>query len=215
MRLKIFLKESIIDDALSIGEPRVKHKYTEERIKRYKETLEKALAACKKQKFASDDAKEAIIADLLDKQEKWNNVEAETKPTKVAPPEEAPEEKGEEAPPGEEAPAGEEAEEKEAEDDAKREEDREKEDEKKEKEKDDKKKKNQERTEKKKETHPFYGKKNENWVTKIENKNHTYYLKGKLLTEAKEIRTNTPELKYGRISTFQTNKQLNFNTIIS
>lgn len=91
MRFVKFLNEDVIKTALNIDEPETGKKYSDDRIAVRKKTLEKALKAADKKKFANDDAREAIMADLQDKLDKWSSVDKETAaPKPVAPPAEGP-----------------------------------------------------------------------------------------------------------------------------
>lgn len=100
MRLRYFLKEEdIVQTALDIIEPKVKGKYSERVIKNNKETIEKAISKVGEPK---DEAEEAILSDLEDKLEKWNNIEKETKPAGPIKSDNPPPEGGEEPPPEEE-----------------------------------------------------------------------------------------------------------------
>ena len=102
MRLKNFLNEDIVAQALDLPEPEVGDKYPPEKVNRYLEIINKALDAMKKKE--ENDANDAIVADLRDKKEKWGNVEKETKPvkTKTEPPPGEEEKPPEAAPPEEE-----------------------------------------------------------------------------------------------------------------
>jgi hypothetical protein len=155
MRFTRFLKESVIDDALKVDEPSVRRKYSEEGVKKKLDLIQKAIKELRGSSKYDDDAKDAIMADLEDKQDKWSNVDSETKPVKVAqaPPEG--EEGGGEAPPEGEAEADAEAEKEEEdkakekeEEDAAKEEDKAKEEEDKEKEKEKKEKERMEKADK-------------------------------------------------------------------
>jgi len=87
MRFTRFLKESVIDDALKVDEPSVRRKYSEEGVKKKLDLIQKAIKELRNNDKYDDDAKDAIMADLEDKQDKWSNVDSETKPPKpVAPP---------------------------------------------------------------------------------------------------------------------------------
>ena len=111
MRLARFLnEEDVIKKGLSVMEPEVGEKYSDEEVKEYISTVKDAIAAQKKEDM--NDAAKAILKDLEDKLDKWENVDIETKATgpvvpavdilAAIPPEAA----GEEAPPeGEEEEA--------------------------------------------------------------------------------------------------------------
>ena len=81
MKLKNFLKEGIVQQALNIPEPEVGGDYPPEKVKRYMEIIDKALDAMKDKD--NNDANDAIVADLRDKKKKWGSVDKETKPTKT------------------------------------------------------------------------------------------------------------------------------------
>lgn len=132
MRLDKFMREDT-SDALNVNEPEVSKKYSDEYVAKRIAIIQDALKKIRG-KSMDDEAKEAIMADLNDKLDKWENVDNETKAPEPPAVGAAPEGEGEEAPaePGaEEAPADDEA--------AKKEEDKAKEDEEKgaDKEKDD------------------------------------------------------------------------------
>ena len=78
MRLTNYLNEDDIQKGLSVDEPEVSKKYSDETVKEKIKIIEKALSMAKKQK--SSDANDAIVADLEDKLDKWDNVDKETKP---------------------------------------------------------------------------------------------------------------------------------------
>lgn len=102
MRLKRYLIESAIQDALDLPEPTVGGRYSEEQVKKYLDLIEKAIKEVGKKE--DNEANAAILNDLEDKKEKWSNVEKETKPvkTKQEPPPEDKEKDGEEELPSEE-----------------------------------------------------------------------------------------------------------------
>ncbi len=79
MRFQKFLREDVVQTALGIKEPEVGKKYSDEYIKKRKDIIDQAIDTLNS-KGADDEATEAMIADLLDKQEKWNNVKRETEP---------------------------------------------------------------------------------------------------------------------------------------
>jgi len=95
MRLNRYIKEEdSVKNALDIGEPEVNGKYSERVIADNIDKIKKAISNLSKPK---NDADEAILSDLEDKLEKWENVDKETKPSGPAkPPEEKPEEPPEE-----------------------------------------------------------------------------------------------------------------------
>ncbi len=76
-RFKQFLKETSVQDALSIDEPEVGKKYDDEAVADRKSRLLDAIKQLRGQ-TADDEAKEAMMADLNDKLEKWENVGDET-----------------------------------------------------------------------------------------------------------------------------------------
>ena len=133
MRLAKFMREDTTD-ALNVDEPEVAKKYSEDYVAKRISIIQAALKKVRG-KSMDDEAKEAIMADLNDKLDKWENVDKETKAPEPAPTAETPEDGEEEAPAEEEEPAPDD--EKEAEDKAKEEEekdvDKEKEEEEKEK----------------------------------------------------------------------------------
>ncbi len=114
MRFTKFLKEDIIKTALGIDEPKVKGKYSADSVTRRLETIKKAIAALKGKK--ADDATEAMMADLEDKQDKWQNLEAETEPAETQDTRPGGEEPAEEEPEEEEPDEKEEPEKEEPED---------------------------------------------------------------------------------------------------
>ena len=78
MRLKNYLnEEDLIKKGLSVDEPEVGEKYSDEDIEKKKKIIEKALSMAEKQE--DSESKDAIIADLQDKLNKWENVDKETK----------------------------------------------------------------------------------------------------------------------------------------
>ncbi len=135
MRFEKFMREDT-SDALNVDEPEVAKKYSEEYVAKRIAIIQDAIKKVRG-KSMDDEAKEAIMADLNDKLDKWENVDKETKapepPAVGAAPEdekgaaEAPEEPAPEKPVPDEK-------EKDAEDKAKEEDvDKEKEEEEKEK----------------------------------------------------------------------------------
>ena len=121
MRFEKFMREDT-SDALNVDEPEVSKKYSDEYVAKRIAIIQDALKKVRG-KSMDDEAKEAIMADLNDKLDKWENVEKETKAPELPAVGAAPE--GEEdAPEGdaEEAPA------EPDEDAAKKEEDKAKED---------------------------------------------------------------------------------------
>jgi len=121
MRLTRFLnEEDVIKKALSIPEPEVGETYSDEEVKEYITVLKDALG--------SKGADGAMIKDIQDKLDKWENVDSETKPAgpvipavdrlAAQPPEG--EGGGEEAPPKEAPPKKEAPKEEEEEEDPKK-----------------------------------------------------------------------------------------------
>jgi len=109
MRLNRFLtEEGAVQSALDIEEPEVDGKYSERVINDNIDKIEKAISKLGKPK---DDAEEAILSDLEDKLDKWNNVDKETKPAGPGKPPEGEQPAGEEPPKEEEPPAEEKPEE--------------------------------------------------------------------------------------------------------
>lgn len=75
MRLARFLnEEDATKKGLEVPEPEVGEKYSKEEVKKYISLIKNAISA---QKEEDDDA---ILKDLEDKLDKWQNVETETKP---------------------------------------------------------------------------------------------------------------------------------------
>jgi len=88
MRLNRYIREEdIVKTGLDTDEPEVNRKYSKESIKKRIDIIKSAINAAEEQK-GDEDAKEAVIADLEDKLDKWKNVEGETKPAPPPPPEE-------------------------------------------------------------------------------------------------------------------------------
>ena len=78
MRLARFLnEEDVIKKGLSVMEPEVGEKYSDEEVKEYTSTVKDAIAAQKKEDM--NDAAKAILKDLEDKLDKWENIDSETK----------------------------------------------------------------------------------------------------------------------------------------
>lgn len=126
MRFIKFLNEDVIKTALGFDEPKTGKKYSDEYVKKRKETLEKAIKAAENKKFDNEDVREAMLADLQDKLDKWSNVEKETAaPKPPAPPEEPGVEKTEGPPEGKEEIEADAEKEKEAEEKAKEEDEKE------------------------------------------------------------------------------------------
>lgn len=99
--LKYLKEEDAISRALDIEEPDVGAKYPHEKVERYIEMIDAGIKAMTKKE--ESEANDAIMADLRDKKDKWENVKKETKPTKTkleVPPGE--EDQGEPPPPEEE-----------------------------------------------------------------------------------------------------------------
>lgn len=80
MRFNKFLQENVVQDALALSEPEIGKKYPDAVIAKKKSLIQQAISSLEGKKMANDEAKEAMMADLVDKQEKWNNVEKETAP---------------------------------------------------------------------------------------------------------------------------------------
>jgi len=153
MRLAKFMKEDITTDALEIGEPEVGKKYSDDYVSKRVDILQKALKKIRG-KAMNDDAKEAIMADLNDKLDKWENVDKETKapePPAVGAAPEGEEGPAEEEPAQEEEPAPDDEAAKEEEDRAKEDEEKDAEREKEEEEKEKKRVKDAEDREKRQE----------------------------------------------------------------
>lgn len=89
MRFVKFMKEDVTD-ALEVNEPEVGKKYSDEYVSKRIDIIQNAIKKVRGQKM-NDDAKEAIMADLNDKLDKWENVDKETKPVPIAGPEAPPE----------------------------------------------------------------------------------------------------------------------------
>ena len=83
MRLLKFLEENVVQDALAVDEPEVGGKYDDDMINKRLDLIQKAIKELRGKEM-DDDAKEAMMADLNDKLDKWENVEQEIKPTKPA-----------------------------------------------------------------------------------------------------------------------------------
>lgn len=105
MKLQQYLNESAVSKALELGEPDVGGDYPPEKVKRYIEMIDSALAEMSNKE--ESESNDAIVADLRDKKSKWKNVKKETKPkkTKTELPPEQEEPPPEEAPPAEAPPA--------------------------------------------------------------------------------------------------------------
>ena len=88
MRFVRFMNEDVTD-ALEVNEPEVGKKYSDEYVSKRIDIIQAAIKKVRGQKM-NDDAKEAIMADLNDKLDKWENVDKETKPP-IAGPEAPPE----------------------------------------------------------------------------------------------------------------------------
>ena len=117
MRLEKFMREDT-SDALNVDEPEVAKKYSDDYVAKRIAIIQDALKKIRG-KAMNDEAKEAIMADLNDKLDKWENVDKETEAPK-APAPAAPEEGGEEEAPAEPEPdAGDDEAAKEEEDKAK------------------------------------------------------------------------------------------------
>lgn len=103
-----FINEDKVKDALNLPEPKVGDEYPPEKVKRYINMIDSALAEMKNKE--ENDANDSIVQDLRDKKKKWQNVDKETKPTKTkleVPPdqqqEEPPPEQQQEQPPPQES----------------------------------------------------------------------------------------------------------------
>lgn len=101
MKLQKYLNEGAVSKALDLPEPKVGGDYPPEKVKRYIEIIDKALAEMSNKE--ESESNDAIVADLRDKKKKWKNVKQEVKPkkTKTEPP---PEQQQEEPPPEEQPP---------------------------------------------------------------------------------------------------------------
>ena len=78
MRFSKFIDEkNTIQTALNINEPEIGKKYSKRIIEKNKEAIEKAISKLGK---PNNNADEAILSDLEDKLDKWNNVKKETEP---------------------------------------------------------------------------------------------------------------------------------------
>jgi hypothetical protein len=75
------MNEGKVQDALNLPEPKVGDEYPPEKVKRYIQIIDAALAEMKNKK--ETDANDSIVQDLRDKKKKWQNVDKETKPTKT------------------------------------------------------------------------------------------------------------------------------------
>jgi hypothetical protein len=114
MRLARFLNEKdVVKQGLSVMEPEIGEEYSDEEVKEYISIIKNAIGAQKKEEM--NDAAKAMLKDLEDKLNKWENVDSETKP--VGPSIPAVDllaatagAEGGEAPPGEAPPEGEEPE---------------------------------------------------------------------------------------------------------
>lgn len=79
MRLTRFLyEEDNIKKGLSIKEPEVGNDYSDEEVKEYIATIKDAISA-QKSKGTESEADAAIMKDLEDKLDKWENIDSETK----------------------------------------------------------------------------------------------------------------------------------------
>ncbi len=84
-RLSAFLKEASVQAALGISEPEIGKKYDDEAIADRKSKIQAAIEDLKGQSI-DDEAKEAMMADLTDKLDKWTNVDSETAAPEPPPP---------------------------------------------------------------------------------------------------------------------------------
>ena len=79
MRLSRFLnEEDVIKKGLSVSEPEVGEEYSDDEVKEYISIIKNAIGAQKKEEM--NDAAKAILKDLEDKLNKWENVDTETEP---------------------------------------------------------------------------------------------------------------------------------------
>lgn len=97
MRFFEYIYEDIVQKALEIDEPDVAKKYSDDMVKKRIDMLKTAISQAKKKSYVDDDSKEAVIIDLEDKLDKWQNLEKSTEPNRP-PAEEQPPEDGEEKP---------------------------------------------------------------------------------------------------------------------
>ena len=80
MRLTRFLyEEDAVKKALEIEEPAVGEEYSDEEIKMRISDIKDAIKAQKKNGIESE-ADNALLKDLTDKLDKWENIDAETEP---------------------------------------------------------------------------------------------------------------------------------------
>jgi hypothetical protein len=84
-KFKAFLQETSVQSALDIDEPEVGKKYDDEAVADRKSRLLAAIKQLRGQ-TVDDEAKEAMMADLNDKLDKWENVDSETAPPDPPPP---------------------------------------------------------------------------------------------------------------------------------
>lgn len=110
MRLARFLnEEDVVKKGLSVAEPEVGEEYSDELVKEYISIIKNAIAAQEKEEM--NDAAKAMLKDLEDKLNKWENLDSETEPVGPVVPavdrlaaQPPPEAGGEEAPPKEKKP---------------------------------------------------------------------------------------------------------------
>ena len=114
MRFKEFLKEDTVKTALNLDEPETGAKYDDEAVKKRIDLINKAIKELRAKSDMDDNAKEAMLADLNDKLDKWENVDKETAMPDPPPPKEQPQD-GENGAPPEDDEEDKEKEEKDAE----------------------------------------------------------------------------------------------------
>jgi len=79
MRLARFLnEEDVVKKGLELMEPEVGEEYSDEDVKEYISIIKNAIAAQKKEEM--NDAAKAMLKDLEDKLNKWENIDSETEP---------------------------------------------------------------------------------------------------------------------------------------
>ena len=79
MRLARFLnEEDVVKKGLELMEPEIGEEYSDELVKEYISIIKNAIGAQKKEEM--NDAAKAILKDLEDKLNKWENIDSETKP---------------------------------------------------------------------------------------------------------------------------------------
>lgn len=80
MRLFDYIYENLVKDALDIDEPEVGGRYSDDYVTKIVDKLKSAISQAEKDSYVDDDSKEAVISDLEDKLDAWENVDKETKP---------------------------------------------------------------------------------------------------------------------------------------